>query len=105
MTTENVSDLIFEELKKVDSEDRYVLGFRMKKKRNWKYRYVSAFLITNRQHEFYGQWVILAYQRENQYFSSKKSAMKNVAILLEEIKQEFVTGKRNWWTGRRNKKP
>lgn len=93
-------ELIFEELEKTDTEDRYVLGFRMRKRRNWKYRYVVAHLITNQLHERCGQWVIMAYQRKNQYFSSKTDAMRTVESLLEEIKQEFVTGKRNWWSGR-----
>ena len=93
-------ELIFEELEKTDTEDRYVLGFRMKKKRNWKYRYVCAFLINNQLHEHHDQWVILSIRQENQYFTSRKKAMRTVESLLEEIKQEFVTGKRNWWTGR-----
>ena len=95
-----MTELEFQELETRETDDKYVVGFRMRKRRNWKYRYVSAFLITNSLHDHYQEWVILAYGKPNSYFIDKKQAKVAVDSLSETIKQEFITGKRNWWTGR-----
>ena len=95
-----MTELIFEELPARENENRYVVGFRMCKRKNWKYRYVMLHHITNPAHEEYGNWIIMTQGHEYEYFEFKEEGKQRVKELLEQKRQEFITGKRNWWTGK-----
>ena len=92
--------LIFEELEERNQEDRFVIGFRMRKSKNWKYRYVSLHKITNMNHEEYGNWILLSRNRQNEIFEFKEEGIARCREILQQKKQDIIDGKINWWTGK-----
>lgn len=94
-----MSDLIFEDLPTIESEKRFVVGFRMRKKKNWKYGHVSLYKITNQAHDEYGNYVIMSHGFANEIFDFYEEGKARAIELLEIKRQEFVSGRRNWWSG------
>ena len=71
-----MTELIFEELPARENENRFVVGFRMCKRKNWKYRYVMLYHITNPAHEEYGNWIIILKDMIMNILNSKKKENK-----------------------------
>ena len=98
-----MSKLIFEDLEREDRKDTTCFSFRMRLKngKNYKYRHVCVFKITNETHEYFGQWVIMSYGKANLYFTDKKTAILTAKKYLKILKQELEQGLVNWWTGKK----
>ena len=97
-----MTELIFEDLEREDRVNTTCFSFRMRRKdgRNYKYRHVCIFDVGNPEHEHFGEFVIMSYGKANLYFTDKKTAITVAKKYLKVIKQEFIDGKRNWWTGK-----
>ena len=101
-----MKELVFEEIPIRHRKEQAFLSFSMKLKdgRNKKYCNIGVFQVLNPAHDYYGQWTLSSYFFEKsftEFFDTKEEAIEHATIYLNKTKDEYRTGLRNWWTGKK----
>jgi len=96
-------ELIIDDLPDEESSIGTLFGFSMRRKdgKNKKFCWIGIHKVTNPDHEHYGQFTFLAWWLRNHeiFYSYEKTALKVARTRLAKMKEEYQSGKRNWWTG------
>lgn len=96
-------ELIIEDLPEKKTDTTCYIGFRRRLKdgTNIKEAWIGVHKVENPEHEEYGMYCIMSwYIGHNEYYSTMNGAIKIARAYLRRLKQEFLTGKRNWWTSK-----